>query len=993
LQEGKKKGTVLIVRSRDLTADKIEDSAVPFVSGRRGFNCGKLTSIIREVLGVLNCSSLERKVAETFKNAAINDNHLYRLRSEECAKEITGLFSATTDPAASARAFRLAIQDRIASKVVTAPTKASNADYTAAAEWVNSQSSKQGMLKQATLEWLTHRHVELQWWRLQAVCRPMFGQPATTAHTDGRQRHMSDMVFLKYVVPIMQSTGPLKHSVEQWMDVMCAVDMLQNGMLSVDITGEVDRHDDGVMKAVWQGQLPSNGQHPNQRAGYTPFPKDRATAVKYLSTFDLSSRAQEPLGPHRLAADPDQVKAVFRTLKRRIEHHDVTDLRHILVTDEFRLKKEMERVIAAIEAVAGKNENRAFMQSMARLQDGATITPVSSILGDTILIQVVCRENENAATRTRASDIETLFRAMNYTCPILVCYSDTGYQTSETNKMLKDALIDALGSKHDGWVRGQPLPSAYILIEDGASMHSGGDLAHSLKCLSSGLVIHHVAPNSTHFSQLYDRLVFLIAKLLSIKELSLRIQAMCSQRPSNAIARACWCRRVMAGCVIAMDNFNINDCTLEEYRREFIAGFQHDSGAEVAALDRKIDDIFTFAERGRCDELFLLSAIAPAMFVALQPKYVVQSAIMVGLLPPDFVLGRDDNIRPSVWPDHVMRNPLVQLQLKRRENELNFANHQEAAIRNTMASIGLAADQQSLASIPPLSHAGERAALDTVDDAVWCAFRRSRGLDHLEEETSKKFRVLVGDYQIFSKQVAREESRSSALTGFIGFNSRTAAACAALLAQQEQEHTTTSIALAERGIRFGTSKFEAVLERADAATRHLNLWRRSTITTKPFHAKNLRSCCSTAQLEFEAGCVNYQQVDQVLSNLRQFDAIFDIAVEDLRFDLHTLHSLQARATACLPRFLQFQAELEEAPAAIDAAVAHEMVDHLINNDSDAAAALPLEGGNQVLAVVANRRLLQRACSKCGSFEHRSDNRLCPGFPAPVEPAANNVVIP
>ena len=137
----------MLVRSRDLTADKIEDSAVPFVSGRRGFNCGKLTSIIREVLGVLNCSSLERKVAETFKNAAINDNHLYRLRSEECAKEITGLFSATTDPAASARAFRLAIQDRIASKVVTAPTKASNADYTAAAEWVNSQSSKRASFR------------------------------------------------------------------------------------------------------------------------------------------------------------------------------------------------------------------------------------------------------------------------------------------------------------------------------------------------------------------------------------------------------------------------------------------------------------------------------------------------------------------------------------------------------------------------------------------------------------------------------------------------------------------------------------------------------------------------------------------------------------------------------------------------------------------------------------------------------------------------------
>jgi hypothetical protein len=176
----------------------------------------------------------------------------------------------------------------------------------------------------------------------------MFGQPATTAHTDCRQRHMSDIVFLKYVVPIMQSTGPLKHSVETWMDVMCAVDMLQNGMLNVDQHGEVDRHDDGVMKAVWQGKLPSHGQHPNQKPGYTICPKDCATAVNYLKTFDLSNRAQEPLGPHRLAADPDEVESVFTTLKERIERHNITNLRQILVTDEFRLKKEMERVIAAI---------------------------------------------------------------------------------------------------------------------------------------------------------------------------------------------------------------------------------------------------------------------------------------------------------------------------------------------------------------------------------------------------------------------------------------------------------------------------------------------------------------------------------------------------------------------------------------------------------------------------------------------------------------------
>jgi hypothetical protein len=122
--------------------------------------------------------------------------------------------------------------------------------------------------------------------------------------------------------------------------------------------------------------------------------------------------------------------------------------------------------------------------------------------------------------------------------------------------------------------------------------------------------------------------------------------------------------------------------------------------------------------------------------VALQPRYVVQSAIMVGLLPSNFALGRDDGIPPGVWPDHVMRNPLVLLKRKQRENERIFANNEEAAIRSTMACIGLEADQQYLASIPELSHAGERAASDAVNNDVWNAFKRSRGLDHLDHETS-----------------------------------------------------------------------------------------------------------------------------------------------------------------------------------------------------------------------------------------------------------------
>jgi hypothetical protein len=435
------------------------------------------------------------------------------------------------------------------------------------------------------------------------------------------------------------------------------------------------------------------------------------------------------------------------------------------------------------------------------------------------------------------------------------------------------------------------------------SNNSGGDLAHSLKCLTTGLVVHHVASNSTHFSQLYDRVVFLIAKMLSIKELSVRIQAMQSRRPECAVSRAAWCLRIMRTCVLSMNQFDNSDCTLQQARNAFMAGFQNNNQAEVAALDVKLNDIFDMAERRQVDEILLLSAIAPAMFVALQPKYVVQSAKMVGLLPPDFVLGRDDYMRAGVWPDHVMKNPLVQLQLQRRQNEINFANNQETAIREVLASVGLESDQQILSSAPPMSHAGERAALEAANDDVWSAFKRSRNLE-LDEDTSAKFQALVGDFQIFSKQVAREEARSSALSNFIGFNSRTAAACSALLNQQKQEQTTTFIAATERLFRIGTSKFNSMLVRANTGARHLNLWRMSD--NKEYPARNIRSCCTTARLEHEAGCINHHQVEQYLAYLTWFDGTSKAAIEDLRMDFCTLRTLKASATACLRTLLQLE---------------------------------------------------------------------------------------
>lgn len=229
-QEGRKKGTVVLIHAKDI--EPVEGQvAVPFVSDRRGYNFVKIAAIIREVL---QSSSAERIVLANLKSLNINDNHLYRLRLAKYASEISSFFSiAYTEPrqvSSAANLFRLNISDKITAKTVLPPKMASEADYEEAAKWVHQQYKKQGSLLKACNDWLTHRNVELVWWRLQQHHARMFKEQdaAVIVNRGGRRGHMSDAVFLKYVVPVMQSSGPLKHSVESWMDCMCAVDMLQN---------------------------------------------------------------------------------------------------------------------------------------------------------------------------------------------------------------------------------------------------------------------------------------------------------------------------------------------------------------------------------------------------------------------------------------------------------------------------------------------------------------------------------------------------------------------------------------------------------------------------------------------------------------------------------------------------------------------------------------------------------------------------------------------
>ena len=124
MQEGRKKGRVALVYQRDLEPAEDEVVAVPFTSDRRGYNCVKLTAIIREVV---ESTSNERIIMKTL---GINDNHLYRMRLADCVAEIEGFFSGAFPEkvvSIAANLFRLKILDRITSKCVQPPKTATEA--------------------------------------------------------------------------------------------------------------------------------------------------------------------------------------------------------------------------------------------------------------------------------------------------------------------------------------------------------------------------------------------------------------------------------------------------------------------------------------------------------------------------------------------------------------------------------------------------------------------------------------------------------------------------------------------------------------------------------------------------------------------------------------------------------------------------------------------------------------------------------------------------
>lgn len=185
MQEGPRNGKKFLVSRGDLTIveEKEADHAVPRATDRRGANMGKISRILTTLLPKQKAFS---EVFEKFKDALLNDNHLFGLSHASNQNKLEGLLGSKN----LADRFRFAIFDARDAGIVCEPQSGTDADYISAAAWVIQQDKVYGAAKKAQDEWLAYRHVTLETNRLRRAIekarKEADGSEAETPQKAGR---------------------------------------------------------------------------------------------------------------------------------------------------------------------------------------------------------------------------------------------------------------------------------------------------------------------------------------------------------------------------------------------------------------------------------------------------------------------------------------------------------------------------------------------------------------------------------------------------------------------------------------------------------------------------------------------------------------------------------------------------------------------------------------------------------------------------------------
>lgn len=262
-----------------------------------------------------------------------------------------------------------------------------------------------------------------------------------------------------------------------------------------------------------------------KRLEFNEFPSNK-TFKRYKLKYGWHERKLEVLAAHRQAgSSPGPITANYEELGQQYIRHDIKHPDQILVTDEIRWCKSWENALALISCLVGSNEKRGQSGGPGKLKDGVTATPISSIIGTLICIQIILMDSQKAISD--AAIIAVMVAAGFLRESIVVHRTKTGYQTAESFKKLFSFLTIRLhaleGTAITDNILSLPLKRRYIVIADGSTTHPFHDLIFALAIAIVGIFMHQQENNSTHVTNLYDRYVFLLTKLYAAKEVMMAI--------------------------------------------------------------------------------------------------------------------------------------------------------------------------------------------------------------------------------------------------------------------------------------------------------------------------------------------------------------------------------------------------------------------------------------------------------------------------------------
>ena len=313
-----------------------------------------------------------------------------------------------------------------------------------------------------------------------------------------------------------------------------------------DLDGEDEQHSEEQEKELLRHISASKGFV--KKVQFSEFPSNK-TFKRYKQKYGWHERKLEVIAAHRQAgSSPGPITANYAELEQQYVRHEINHPNQILVTDEIRWCKSWENALALISCLVGSNEKRGQSGGAGKLTDGVTATPISSIIGLLVCIQIILMDSQKAITDAQ---IVAIMVASGFVREAIVVHrTKTGYQTAESFKKLFTFLTIRLhaleGTAITGDVSSLPLKRKYIVIADGSSTHPFHDLFFCLAIAIVGIFMHQQEANSTHVTNLYDRFVFLLTKLYAGKEVMMAILLKYSPDIQTDEAATVWLEKVMS---------------------------------------------------------------------------------------------------------------------------------------------------------------------------------------------------------------------------------------------------------------------------------------------------------------------------------------------------------------------------------------------------------------------------------------------------------------